>query len=417
VAYPYRRDPVAVVGAGVKTPVGNRIDELWDALCAGRSSAVVFSDNRLPEGAGMLVSEVTGFDPADYLSPVENRRLDRTHALALAAAEDALDQCNHRLPEPERRAVVCGVGLGAAATYEEQHSRLAAGGLRALSPLTIPVVMPSSVSAHLSLRHDFRGPCLTVAAACASGAAAVGEAVELLRRGAADVVLAGGVDSLVSYAAMCAFSKLDVMSRNVSSPELASRPFDKDRDGFVMAEGAGFLVLQRLPDAVAADRDVLGVVVGHASCADAHHLVAPSPDGAGPGRCMRLALADAEITASEVGHINAHGTSTLLNDASEAAAVAALFGDRSLPVTAVKGSTGHMIGGSGAVEAIVTMASLRRGLVPPVAGLRTIDPTITVDVVMTEPRPVAPGYGLSNSFGFGGVDTSLVLAAPGPFTR
>jgi 3-oxoacyl-[acyl-carrier-protein] synthase II len=410
VAYPYRRDPVAVVGAGVKTPVGKCVDELWDALCAGRSSATVFRDERLPEGADMLVSEIAGFDPADYLSSVENRRLDRTHALALAAAQDALDQCDYRLVVPERRAVVCGIGLGAAATYEEQHSRLAAGGLRALSPLTIPVVMPSSVSAHLSLRHDFRGPCLTVAAACASGAAAVGEAVELLRRGAADVVLAGGVDSLVSYAAMCAFSKLEVMSRNVSCPELASRPFDQNRDGFVMAEGAGFMVLQRLADA--ADHDVLGLVVGHASCADAHHLVAPSLDGAGPGRCMRLAMADAEITASEVGHINAHGTSTLLNDASEAAAVTALFGDPSPPVTAVKGSTGHMIGGSGAVEAIVTMASLRRGLVPPVAGLRTIDPTITVDVVMTEPRPIAPGYGLSNSFGFGGVDTSLVLAAP-----
>jgi 3-oxoacyl-[acyl-carrier-protein] synthase II len=410
VAYPYRRDPVAVVGAGVKTPVGNRVDELWDALCAGRSAARVFRDDRLPDGADMLVSEITGFDPADYLSPVENRRLDRAHALALAAAQDALDQSDYRLVVPERRAVVCGIGLGAAATYEEQHSRLAAGGLRAMSPLTIPVIMPSSVSAHLSLRHDFRGPCLTVAAACASGAAAVGEAVELLRRGAADVVLAGGVDSLVSYAAMCAFSKLDVMSRNVSSPELASRPFDRDRDGFVMAEGAGFMVLQRLADAVAADHDVLGLVVGHASCADAHHLVAPSPDGA--GRCMRLALADAEITASEVGHINAHGTSTVLNDATEAAAVTALFGDPSPPVTAIKGSTGHMIGGSGAVEAIVTMASLRQGLVPPVAGLRTIDPTVTVDVVMSEPRPVATGYGLSNSFGFGGVDTSLVLAAP-----
>jgi 3-oxoacyl-[acyl-carrier-protein] synthase II len=401
-----------VVGAGVKTPVGNRVDELWDALCAGRSSAAVFRDDRLPEGADMLVGEVTGFNPADYLSPVENRRLDRTHALALAAAHDALNQCDHRLVEPARRAVVCGIGLGAAATYEEQHSLLVTGGLRALSPLTIPVVMPSSVSAHLSLRYDFRGPCMTVAAACASGAAAVGEAVEVLRRGAADIVLAGGVDSLVNYAAMCAFSKLDVMSRNVSCPDLASRPFDVDRDGFVMAEGAGFMVLQRLDDAVAADHDVLGLVVGHASCADAHHLVAPSPDGAGPVRCMRLALADADITASEVRHVNAHGTSTLLNDASEAAAVTAVFGDPSPPVTAVKGATGHMIGGSGAVEAIVTMASLRRGMVPPVAGLRTIDPTITVDVVMTEPRPIAPGYGLSNSFGFGGVDTSLVLAAP-----
>jgi len=395
----------------VKTPSGNRVDDLWDELCAGRSSVEVFQDDRLPDGADMLVGKVTGFDPGEYLSTVEVRRLDRSHALALAAASDALDQYAYPLPPPHRRAVVCGVGLGPATTYEEQVSRLVTGGARAMNPLAVPIVMPSSVSAQLSIRFGFEGPCVTVSAACASGAAAIGEGVELLRRDAADLVLAGGVDSLVSYGAMCAFLRLDVMSRNVQCPELASRPFDAARDGFVMAEGAGFVVLQRLDDAVAAGQVPLGLVVGHASTADAYHLVAPRPDGAGALRCMRVALSDAQVTAAQITHVNAHGTSTMLNDLAEASALTALFGASTPPVTAVKGSTGHMMGGSGAVEAIVTLESLRRGLVPPVAGLCNRDPAITIDAVQGEPRAAPSGHALSNSFGFGGVNTSLVLAS------
>jgi 3-oxoacyl-[acyl-carrier-protein] synthase II len=355
---------------------------------------------------------VSGFDPAAYLTPVEVRRLDRSHALAIGAAADALGQCGE-LPAAARRAVVCGIGLGAAATYEEQVSRLLGQGVRGVSPLTIPMVMPSSVAAHLSLRFGFEGPCMTVSAACASGAAAIGEGVELLRCGAADVVLAGGVDSLVNYGAMCCFMRLDAMSRNVSCPERASRPFDADRDGFVMGEGAGFAVLQRLGDVRPSGPEPLGLVLGHASTADAHHLVAPSPDGGGATRCMALALADAGVQPGDVAHVNAHGTSTVLNDRAEAAALTALFAGSCPPVTAVKGSTGHMIAGSGAVEAIVSLMSLRHRLVPPVAGLRTIDPDVDLDVIRGTPRDGPPGYALSNSFGFGGANTALVLAAGG----
>ena len=407
---PARPAPVAVTGAGVKTPAGDGVGELWENLCAGRPSAEVFTDDRLPSATAALVCRVNGFDPAAYLTPVEVRRLDRSHALAIGAAADALGQCGE-LPVPDRRAVVCGIGLGAAATYEEQVSRLLGQGVRGVSPLTIPMVMPSSVAAHLSLRFGFAGPCVTVSAACASGAAAIGEGVELLRRGAADLVLAGGVDSLVNYGAMCCFMRLDAMSRNVSCPGLASRPFDADRDGFVMGEGAGFVVLQRLEDAAASGTEPLGLVLGHASNADTHHLVAPSPDGAGAVRCMALALADARVQPSDVTHINAHGTSTVLNDRAEAAALAALFADACPPVMAVKGSTGHMIAGSGAVEAIVSLISLRHRLIPPVAGLRAIDPDFDLDVVQATPREGPPGYALSNSFGFGGANTVLVLAA------
>ena len=404
------RVPVAVVGAGVKTPAGNDVGELWENLCTGRPSAEVFEDDRLPQGAAALVCRVSGFDPGTYLTPVEVRRLDRSHALAIGAAADALAQCGE-LPVPARRAVVCGIGLGAAATYEEQVSRLLERGAHGVSPLTIPMVMPSSVAAHLSLRFGFGGPCLTVSAACASGAAAIGEGVELLRRGAADIVLAGGVDSLVNYGAMCCFMRLDAMSRNVSCPGLASRPFDTDRDGFVMGEGAGFVVLQRLEDVRASGPEPLGLVLGHASSADAHHLVAPSPDGEGALRCMALALADAGVQPCDLAHVNAHGTSTVLNDRAEAAALTDLLGASCPPVTAVKGSTGHMIAGSGAVEAIVSLVSLRQRLVPPVAGLRTVDPGFDLDVVQRAPRQVPPGYALSNSFGFGGTNTALVLAA------
>ena len=404
--------PVAVVGAGVKTPAGNSAGELWENLCAGRPSAEVFSDGRLPPGTDALVCRVSGFDPATYLTPVEVRRLDRSHALAIGAAADALGQCGE-LPDPARRAVVCGIGLGAAATYEEQVSRLVGRGVRGVSPLTIPMVMPSSVAAHLSLWFGFGGPCVTVSAACASGAAAIGEGVELLRRGAADVVLAGGVDSLVNYGAMCCFMRLDAMSRNVGCPELASRPFDTDRDGFVMGEGAGFVVLQRLEHVSTSGPEPLGLVLGHASSADAHHLVAPSPDGEGAVRCMALALADAGVRPRDLAHVNAHGTSTVLNDRAEAAALTALFAASCPPVTAVKGSTGHLIAGSGAVEAIVSLISLRHRLIPPVAGLRTIDPDFDLDVVQGTPREGPPGYALSNSFGFGGANTALVLGAWG----
>src|SRR5215510_4992465 len=261
---PPSRAPVAVIGAGVKTPAGNSVSELWASLCAGRPSAEVFEDRRLPPDAAALVCRARGFEPAAYLTLVEARRLDRSHALAIGAATDALSQCGE-LPERPRRAVVCGVGLGAASTYEEQTSRLLERGARGVSPLTIPMVMPSSVTAHLSLRFGFGGPCVTVSAACASGAAAIGEGAELLRRGAADVVLAGGVDSLVGYGAMAAFLRPDVMSRNVSCPELASRPFDADRAGVVMGEGAGFVVLQRLADIAASGPGSFGLILGHAS--------------------------------------------------------------------------------------------------------------------------------------------------------
>ncbi|MFL6660594.1 MAG: beta-ketoacyl-[acyl-carrier-protein] synthase family protein [Rhizobacter sp.] len=406
-----RPEPIAVVGIGVKTPAGLTSDALWAALCAGRSTAQPYADARLPPDAAVLVSRADGFEPRAYLSAMESRRLDRAHQLAIGAAQDAIDACGAARPPAERCAVVCGVGLGAAAFQEAQYARLFEAGAHAISPLSIPTMMPSAMAALLSLRFGFKGPCLTVSTACASGATAIAEGVELVRRGAADLVLAGGADSLVTYSALAGFLRLDVMSRQVGAPDRASRPFDVERDGFVIGEGAGFVVLQRAGDARASGLRIDGWVLGQASGADAHNLVAPCDSGEGALACMREALRDAGVSAAELSHVNAHGTSTIQGDLAEARALTTLFGGRGPPVTAVKGTTGHLIAGSGAVEAIVTLRSLEAGIAPPIAGLRRRDPKIDIDVVRDEARPLRPGPALSNSFGFGGMNTALVLAA------
>lgn len=400
-------DPVVVVGAGVTAPGGLTADELWGSLCAGRSFAEPFEDPRLPPDVRVVVARVAGLDVAAHLPPAQVRRFDRCHHLAVVAAADALRGV--ALPPSDRCAVVCGVGVGANAYHERQHEELLSRGLHALNPLTIPVVMPSSPAALLSLHLGFTGPVLTVSTACASGATAIGEGAALLRRGAADLVLAGGVDAPLTYSIVCSFLRLDAMTRTVADVDHASRPFDVDRDGFLLAEGAGFVVLQRESD-VPDPSAVLGTVAGYGTCADAHHLVAPDPEGNGALRCMRLALADAGLGPADVRHVNAHATSTPVGDRAEAIALSALFPAGSPPVTAVKGTTGHTIGGSGAIEAIMTLRSLRARTVPPVAGTEHPDPDL--DVVIGCPRPVAAGYGLSNSFGFGGVNACLVLGPP-----
>jgi len=406
-----RAERVAVVGAGIKTPAGLTIDELWEALCVGRTTAQPYLDERLPPQARALVCRIDGFEPGAYLTPTERRRYDRAHQLAIAAAQDAIDASGPARAPPERCAIVCGVGLGAAAFQEEQYARLGASGPNAISPLTIPLMMPSATAALLSLRFGYKGPCLTVSSACASGATAIAEGVELLRRGAADRVLAGGADSMITYSALAGFLRLDVMSRRSDTPARASSPFDADRDGFVIGEGAGFVVLERESDARAEGATPHGFIAGHASTADAHNLVAPSVAGEGALACMRRALEDAGLGAADIAHVNAHATGTVQGDLSEALALMSLFPEGVPPVTAVKGTTGHLIAASGAVEAIVTLRSLAACVAPPIAGLRRLDSRMAIDAVRNEPRAIRAGTALSNSFGFGGMNTTLVLTA------
>jgi 3-oxoacyl-[acyl-carrier-protein] synthase II len=402
------RAAVGVIGAGVKTPAGESVDELWKNLLERRPGMSLY---RHPEFAGrdpVVVGEVSGYDPGRYVTAPEARRLGRIHLLAIGAADDALSACPQR-PPPHRCAVVCGTGYGAPDIVEKAHRTLGAGGTRGLSPLTIPLGMTNSAAAHLAMRYGFTGRCLTVSSACASGADAIGYGAEFIRRGEADLVLAGGADAMLAISTFDAFLRTGALSRT-ADPAVACRPFDRDRDGFVLAEGAGFVVLKRLGSG--ADDEVLGRIAGYAATCDAYHIVAPRDDGLMAVRCAEAALADAGVALSSIGHVNAHGTSTVLNDRAEARALTTLFSGDPPPATAVKSVTGHMIGGSGAVEAIVTLLSLRAGLVPPVAGLRQPDPDLGLDLVVGAPRAVGAQYAISNSFGFGGHNTVLVLAAP-----
>lgn len=395
----------SVRGMGVVTPVGSTIDDFWAAVLAGAGTAAEeLSFDEGPEGLEALGCPARGFDPASRLERRELRRLDRAHLLAYWAAEDALAAAGPG-PEPERCAIVVGTGIGPFGFLERQAGVMRDRGLRAVSPAVIPVGMPNSVAAHLSIRFDYRGPATTINTACASGAMAIGEALWLLRTGRADRVLAGGVEAMDAAALVTGFVRLEAMSTRFAEPHRASRPFDVDRDGFVLGEGAGFVVLERAGDSSAPDH---GRVLGYGTSSDAEGIVAPAADGRGAIAAMREAIDDAGVEPTAIGHVNAHGTSTRLNDAIEGAAIRAVFGDHRLPVTATKSVIGHLIGAAGAVETIAALLSCRRGVVPPVANLDRFDDTIDVDVRGTAVEPTSP-LALSNSFAFGGHNASLVV--------
>lgn len=395
-----------VVGAGVVSPGGSTLGDLWSSIrCAAGTNAELVRHSELGEQDPTLECRARGFEPADRLERHEMRRLDRSHQMAIWAADDALESAG-AAPAPERCAVVVGTGFGAAGFQESQQRALTERGFRAISPLSIPVVMPNSIAAHLSIRYGFQGPSLTVAAACASGAMALGEALWLLRSGRADRVLAGGVDALLTAGVSASFARMEAMSSRFDDPRGSSRPFDVGRDGFVLAEGAAFFVLERTSDSSTG----LGRILGYATNSDAHHIVAPPERAEGAARCMLAALEDAGLDRGDVGHVNAHGTSTQRNDLSEAFAISDVFGPRAVPVTSSKGVLGHSIGAAGAIEALITMESNRHGVVPPTANLVSVESEIINMIDVTdEPRVSESGIGISSSFAFGGHNACLVL--------
>lgn len=393
-----------VRGIGVVTPAGSTVDDLWAALSTADGTEAEVASYDEAGGLEVLACRARGFAPETRFGRHELRRLDRSHQMAFAAVDDALAGAGEG-PPPERCAVVVGLGIGAAATLEGQYRALAQRGVRAVSPLTIPVVMPNSIAAHLSMRTGYRGVATTVTAACASGAVAIGEALWLLRTGRADRVVAGGVEAIHTAAVAAAFARMEAMSSRLDAPRSSSRPFTVSRDGFVLGEGAGFVVLERVGEGRGPD---LGTVVGYGASSDAQDLVAPALDGRGAVAAMAAALADAGVAPADIGHVNTHGTSTPLNDAAEGAAIRAVFGARRVPVTATKSVIGHLIGAAGAVEAIVALLAARQGIVPPTANLDDPDPTIDVDVSATPVATRAP-LALTNSFAFGGHNACLVV--------
>jgi len=405
------RARVVVTGMGVKTPAGTDLAGFWSALLAGRPTAAPitrFDASALPVG---FACEVPGFDPGAYLGHKEARRADRVSQLGYAAACDALDHAGELAADPGRCGVVAGTGVGGLWTQEQEEQVLWEKGPARVSPFLVPMMMANATAALVAMGRRLTGPNFCVTTACAAGTHALGEATRLIREGAADVVLAVGAEAAVTPIAMASFARMGALSSRTADPARASRPFDPDRDGFVMGEGAACLVLESLTHARSRGAAVLAEVLGYGRNSDAYHITAPSPDGTGAVACMELALDDAGLGPADIGHVNAHGTSTPLNDAAEAEAVVKVFG-ASPPVTSVKGVTGHLIGAAGAAEAVAAVLSMAAGLVPPTANHDRTDPALDIDVVAGEPRAVT-GPVVSNSFGFGGHNATVVLG-PAP---
>lgn len=385
---------VVITGAGVVSSAGSGLDAFWDGLC-----------REPPTG---IQRPVKDFDPSAWFGPKEVRRVDRSAQLAVAASEAALDHAGRPAPDPARAGVILGTGVGGLATLEQQvlvhHQR----GARRVSPFLIPMMMANAASACMSMRLGWRGPCETITTACAAGTQAIGYAARLVASGRCRIVLTGGAEAGLTPLGVAGFTNMTALTSTG-----ISRPFDADRDGFAIGEGAGALVLEDLEHALARGARIWGEVLGAASTADAHHITEPSPDGAGAAGCMELALADAGLAPEQIAQVNAHGTSTPLGDAAEAEAVAKVFGAPGPPVTSIKGVLGHSLGAAGAIEAVAVVLSMDRGLIPPTAGFANPGAGIHLDVVAGAPRPWRPGATLSNSFGFGGHNGTLVIAPPG----
>ncbi|MFI0712830.1 beta-ketoacyl-[acyl-carrier-protein] synthase family protein [Streptomyces inhibens] len=408
------RRRVVVTGTGVVSPVGNTTADFWAALLAGRSGVKTltrFDTSGLPVRIG---GEVTGFDTTGYLTPQEARRSDSFTQYAVVAAGQALRAAGLDEPagiDPYRFAAVIGSGYGAANSIQQQYDVLQRQGSRRVSPYHSVLTAIDHPASLLSIKYGIGGPSCAVSAACATGAVAIGEAAELIRHGRADIALAGGADDALTAVDLAGTANAQALSRRNDDPEGASRPFDRDRDGFVMAVGATVLTLEEAGHAERRGAPILAEVAGYAATTDAHHATAPDPTGAGAIRAMRDALADAGRTPEDVGQISAHGTGTVLNDRIEAAALREVLGPdhlRRTPITAVKSMTGHMLGASGAAEAAAAVLSLRDRKIPPIRNCdHPEEPDL--DLVVKGARDWDGDVVLSNSFGFGGHNAVLVL--------
>ncbi|MDJ0755797.1 MAG: beta-ketoacyl-ACP synthase II [Ardenticatenaceae bacterium] len=411
----HRNEPrVVITGMGMITPVGNTVKESWEGVLTGRSGIDVISRFD-PEGLPCRIAgEVRGFDPADFMPAKEARRMARCSQFSVAAAREALDDAGFpdTVPEPERSGVVFGTGMGGF-DFADHHLQIYRNkGFSRVSPFSLISSLGNMPSYHISVLAQTKGPISTVVAACATGVQAIGEAAEQIRRGRADLMLAGGVEGIIHEAALAGFAAIRALCvTHNEDPQSASRPFNIDRNGFILSEGAGVLVLERLDHALARGARIYAEVAGHASSSDAYHITAIDPDAKGAVRAMSWALADGDIKTDQIDYINAHGTSTPINDAAETIAIKKLFGEHAydLAVSSTKSVTGHAMGGAGAIEAIFTAKALETGVLPPTWNYENPDPECDLDYVPNAPRTKQMSYALSNSFGLGGQNACLVL--------
>ncbi|MEU1042975.1 beta-ketoacyl-[acyl-carrier-protein] synthase family protein [Streptomyces sp. NPDC005907] len=407
---PGRADALAVTGLGLVTPAGIGVEENWQRVLSGRSCAT--RDETLSGRPTDFSCRVPGFDPGELLGGFASWQLERFVQLALVASRMAVADADldPLTWDGTRVGVVLGNSLGGAATFEEQHDTLRESGPAKVSPLLVTKYMPNMAAGYVAIDCGARGPSLVTATACASGATAVGTARDLLRTGVCDVVLAGASESALTPTVLAGLAKMGALSRHREAPEHASRPFDAERDGFVAAEAAGVLVLEREADARARGAHVRALVRGYAASSDAHHATAPHPEGRGIEQALRAALADAGVGTSEVDHVNAHGTATPMNDLIEGRMLSRVLGGRPA-VTSTKGVTGHTLAAAGAIEAAYAVLAVERGVVPPTANLKNPDPAIDLDVVAGEARTGRIDTAVSTSLGFGGHNAALVLTA------
>lgn len=405
---------VVVTGIGCVTPIGTGVDGLWDGLRARRSAVRTLSRFDPTPFRSHVAAEIPDFVPSDHLSARDLRRLDRFSQLGVTAARLALDDArlDPSREDRDRIGVMMGSALGGVAHAELQAAAYHAGGLRAVDANLALTVFGGAVSCNIAIGFGLTGPNATNGMSCASGTVAVGDGLRAIRRGDADVMLCGGAEAPLAPLCFGAFALIRAMSTRNDDPATASRPFDRDRDGFVMGEGAAVLVLEELTRARARGAPIYAEVMGYALTNDAYHMTAPKPGGREAARAMALALEDAGVAPDAVGYVNAHGSSTPLNDSTETAAIKIVFGDgaRRLAVSGTKGYYGHPLGASGAIEAAITSLALARGWLPPTLNLTVPDAACDLDYLPGAGREATPAVAVSNSFGFGGVNASLVLA-------
>lgn len=403
---------VAVTGIGVVSPLGIGLEATWQAAVSGRSGVGPIDTFDVSEYPARFAALVRDFDPSGVLDPKEARRLARFQQFAMVAAEEALADSGLRITDGNARrvGVIVGSGIGGLGTMEEQSAVLAERGPSRVSPFLVPMMIVDLAAGHISIRHGAKGINYAPVAACATGNNAIGEAFEVIRRGSADAVISGSFDAGVTPLGLAGFCAARALSTRNDDPAAASRPFDTGRDGFVMGEGGAILVLEEWEHALARGARIRAEVVGYGASADAFHVTAPAPDGEGAAQAMREALDVAGIAPGDVGHINAHGTSTPAGDAAEAAAIRAVFGEPGPAVSSTKSVHGHLLGGAASLEGAITVRAIEEGLIPPTVNLVDIDPECELDHVRGTARECRIDFACSNSFGFGGHNTAVVFA-------
>jgi len=408
------RRRVVVTGVGLVTPLGTGTERNWEGLVTRRSGVRAISRFDASFLPARVAGEVPDFEPERFIERKDLKKMDPFIQYAVAASQMAVDEARLEIPfvRPDRTGVIVGVGIGGLESLEAAYHHFAAQDVRKVSPFFIPKLIPNMAPGHIAMRYGARGPNYATTSACASGAHAIGDAVLHIRDGRQDVMLAGGAEAPICLLGVGGFTAMRALATGFNDePTRASRPFDRRRDGFVVAEGAGMLVLEALEHAQARGVPVLGEVVGFGSTCDAYHMTQPSPGGEGAAECMAQALADAGVGVETIGYINAHGTGTPYNDEAETAAIKRVFGEYAarLPVSSTKSMTGHLLGAAGAVEAIYTILAVSRGMVPPTINLDEPDPACDLDYVPHRAREATIDVALSNSFGFGGTNVCLAV--------